>query len=112
VEPAIQFAAETGAGTLAITPAPCYARIAYLYENKVNDWSAWKQDFASRTAEMINGIAQKAAASAVVISVKNEYWSLLRDTGFEFFVRQLDPQVMLDIDTAHLAIQGHGQHNK
>jgi inosose dehydratase len=106
VEPAIQFAAESGAGTLAISPAPCYARIAYQFENKVNDWSAWKQDFASRTAEMINMIAQKAAKSNVVISVKNEYWSLLRDTGFEFFVRQLDPQVKMDIDTAHLAIQG------
>ena len=105
VEPAIQFAAETGAGRLTVTPANCYARIAFQFENKVGDWSAWKQDFAKRTADTINRVAEKAAASQVVISVKNEYWSLLRDTGFDSFAQQLDPQVLLDVDTAHMAIQ-------
>lgn len=106
VEPAIQFAAETGAGQLTITPANCYARIAFSYEKKVKDWTAWKQDFAKRTAETINKIASKAASENVIISVKNEYWSLLRDTGFESFVSLLDPRVLLDVDTAHMAIQG------
>jgi inosose dehydratase len=106
IEPAIQLAAETGAGRLTLTPTGFYARIAFLHQNRVNDWTAWKQDFAKRTAETINSIAGKAAANDVVIAVKNEYWSLLRDTGFESFVQQLDPRVLLDVDTAHLAIQG------
>ncbi|MGI6333845.1 MAG: sugar phosphate isomerase/epimerase family protein [Saccharofermentanales bacterium] len=106
IEPAIQFAAETGAGRLTLTPAQCYARTAIQFEKAVPDWTAWKADFAKRTAEMINTLAIKAAASHVTISVKNEYWGLLRDVGYKAFVQQLDSQVLLNIDTAHIAIQG------
>ncbi len=102
---AIQFAREAGAGVLTITPTPCYGLVDFYY-GKAEDFVGWKNQFIDRTVELLGSLAQKAADQGVVLSVKNEFWSLARETGFDDFTSKLDAAIRFDIDTAHLAIQG------
>ncbi|NLM14240.1 MAG: sugar phosphate isomerase/epimerase [Clostridiaceae bacterium] len=103
---AVEFCAEAEAGVLTLTPTP-FGGLVRHYLGQNTDWSMVKTDFLKRTADLINRLAEQAADSGVVIAIKREYWSLLRETGFDDFLKHLDPRIRLNIDTAHAQIAGN-----
>lgn len=102
---AVQFVAEADASILTLTPTPCIGLLKYHFE-KGSNWTAVRTDFLKKTAELINRQAEIAAGCGITIALKNEYWSVIRETGREAFYELLDDRIRLNIDTAHSQIAG------
>lgn len=99
---AVAFAGEAGADVLTVTPTPPVG----LLEHHRGDSAAWSGDFLKKLADLLNDLAKEAAANGTKLSLKSEYWSLLRGERIDAFAKGLDPSIRLDVDTAHLAIAG------
>jgi len=102
---AVEFAGEAGAKVLTLTPTPATGMLHYHLAGS-NDWDQIKSDFLKRTAELISHLAAQAAACGVTIAVKQEYWSLLRESSADEFFKMISGHVLRNIDTAHSVITG------
>lgn len=99
---ALAHAADLGAEYFAISPSPYHGRVAHYHP----DLDTRLEDFTNRTTELLNGLAEKAAASGVTLVLRNEYWSLFRGARILPLIDALPDTVKLDIDTATLTIAG------
>lgn len=99
---ALAHAADLGAEYFAISPSPYHGRVAHYHP----DLDTRLEDFTNRTTELLNGLAEKAAASGVTLVLRNEYWSLFRGERILPLIDALPDTVKLDIDTATLTIAG------
>jgi inosose dehydratase len=97
---AIRYAAELGCDYINITPTPPYGLIEHYYGKNKN----WEVGFIKRSIELINNFAKVAKENSIKPSLRNEYWSLLRNQNFEEFLTQIDDSVALDLDAANLTI--------
>lgn len=104
-EEAIRFAGEAGAVTATITPTPCRGILQHTMA-KGENWDAWADTFIKKTAETLNALAETAKQSGVQLTVKNEYWSVVRGMDIDKLMGLLDGGVGYDLDTANLAIAG------
>ena len=102
---AIKFAGDAGAPVLTLTPTPCIGLVQF-HLSRNGEWETVRSDFLKRTVELINRLAAEAATAGVTIALKNEYWSMLRESDFEAFFKQIDKNVRRNIDTAHVRITG------
>jgi inosose dehydratase len=102
---AVQMAGDSGAGILTLAPTPCFGILDHLF-GRAGNWDGFTADFLKRTADLINGLAQEAKRCGVTITLKNDYWSLLRDRGADAFSAMIDSSVRIDIDTASIQIAG------
>ena len=99
---AIEFAKQAGAETVTLTVTPCF----YAVCNLMTDREGSEALFLEKTAELINTLAAEAEKANVKLCLKNEYWGLLRGEKILPFIKGLQNNVYLDIDTAHLRIAG------
>lgn len=99
---AIRYAGEIGADYLTLTPTPSYGLVQHYHGNGDN----WAGQFIARTADLVNELAAIARESGVTLSLRNEYWSLLRGDRLIEFIAKIDDAVRIDIDSAHAAITG------
>lgn len=99
---ALAHAADLGAEYFAISPSPYHGRVTHYHP----DLDTRPEDFTNRTTELLNGLAEKAAASGVTLVLRNEYWSLFRGARILPLIDALPDTVKLDIDTATLTIAG------
>lgn len=99
-EEAIHFAAEAGAEAFVLTATPTVYAVRKILGDKT------EEEFLGMTKEMVQRLADKASDCGVKFCLKNEYWGLLRGERIEAFVADMKPNVLLDVDTAHLFIAG------
>lgn len=99
---AIRYAAELGCDYIAITPTPPYGLVQHYHGKNPN----WESDFMNRTIQLINGFAKVAQEKGIKISLRNEYWSVLRSQDYQTFLSQLDDSIHFNIDSANLSIAG------
>lgn len=97
---AIRYAANLGCDYINVTPTPPYGLVQHYHGKNEN----WEMDFIQRTLELINNFAKTAKENAIKLSLRYEYWSMLRHQNFDAFLTQIDDSVLLDLDAAHLAI--------
>lgn len=97
---AIRYAAELGCDYINVTPTPPYGLIKYYHGKNEN----WEADFMERTLQLINNFAQVAKENGIVLSLRNEYWSLFRKQDFQRMISQLDDSIRLNFDSANLCI--------
>lgn len=96
----IRYAARLGCDYVNITPTPPYGLVQY-YHGK-ND--SWKEEFTSRTIQMLNDFATIARETGITLALRNEYWSVFRDQDFSQILSQLDDSIKLNFDSANLSI--------
>lgn len=102
---AIRYAKELGCDYINVSPTPPHGLLKH-YHSHADDWETWTEEFIKRTAELINGFAAIAKEACITLALRNEYWSLLRGDRILKFLKNTDPSVRLDFDTAHAAIAG------
>lgn len=102
---AIEFAGEAGAKVLTLTPTPAAGMLHYHLAGS-SDWTSTNNDFLKRTADLISQLAAQALACGVTIAIKQEYWSLLRESSADEFFQMISGNILRNIDTAHSAIAG------
>ena len=98
---ALRFAAETGAESLVVTPTPPVG----ILESTHGEASVWSREFLKRTSDLLDRLALEARTTGVLLSLKSEFWSLLRGDRIDTFLSGLDG-ALAAIDTAHLRIGG------
>ncbi|NOW45111.1 sugar phosphate isomerase/epimerase [Novosphingobium sp. SG751A] len=99
---ALAHAADMGADYFAISPSPFYGRILQYHP----DLESQKEAFTQRTAEMLGGLATKAAELGVTLVLRNEYWGLFGGERVLPLLDALPDTVKLDLDTANLFVAG------
>ncbi|MFN8346990.1 MAG: sugar phosphate isomerase/epimerase [Spirosomataceae bacterium] len=97
---AIRYAAELGCDYITVTPTPPYGLVQHYHGKNEN----WEADFMERTLQLINHFAQVAKENGIVLSLRNEYWSLFRNQDFQRMISQLDDSIRLNFDSANLCI--------
>jgi inosose dehydratase len=102
---AIAFAKEAGAQIFTLSATP---HIAAIHSLKIENSTLEELDktFLEKTAALISKLSIEAKALRIKLCLKNEYWGLLRGDCIVSFVESLPPNVLLDVDTAHLYISG------
>ena len=93
----IKYASDLGCDYIVITPTPPYGLVKHYHGLQ------WESDFIKRSIEMINGFAKVAQEKGVIVSLKNEYWSVFRN---QEIYAELDPSILLNIDAANSSIAG------
>lgn len=99
---ALAHAADLGAEYFAISPSPFYGRIVQYHPDLENQ----KEAFAQRTAELLEGLAKRAAELGVALVLRNEYWSLFGGERMLPLLDMLPETVKLDLDAANLFVAG------
>ncbi|MCM8709960.1 sugar phosphate isomerase/epimerase [Clostridium sp. SYSU_GA19001] len=102
---AIDFAKEVSASYVTLTITPCIGDLKEICPADVK-WESFSEQFLNRTAEMLRNVAKYAENKNIMLCIKNEYWSLLRGHKVVDFLRFLDSNIKLDLDTANLVIAG------
>jgi len=102
---AIAHAGDLGAPNVTLTPTPSVGLLRHHFGAAAEE-EAWIGGFLDRTRELFAGLGEAAQNNGVTLSLKKEYWSLLRGTHVADFVQSLGGPFRLDIDTAHLQIAG------
>lgn len=97
---AISFAKEAGCKVVTLSVTPPYYSIHKILGDQSED--AFLQD----TKALIERLAVQMKEAGGTLCLKNEYWGLLRGENISAFLDQLAGDVMLDLDTAHLAVAG------
>jgi inosose dehydratase len=99
---AVEFLAECGGRNLVLSPTP---EIGLADRHFGGKDGAYVSGFLARTAELVNRLGEAASSAGIRLSVRNEFWSLVRGGGIDKFLGQLDPRhVAYSPDIAHLAI--------
>jgi len=96
----IRYAAELGCDYIAITPTPPYGLVQHYHQKNPN----WETEFIRGTIELLNGFAKVAQEKGIKISLRNEYWSVLRNQDYQGFLSQIDESILLNFDAANLDI--------
>lgn len=102
---AVKYAIALGCDYINVTPTAPYGIIEHYHGNKIQD-KAWLQDFLNRTSQMINEFGKLANEGGIKITLRSEYWSMLRGDKILDFVDKLDTDVLFDIDPANISITG------
>jgi inosose dehydratase len=96
----IRYAADLGCDYIAITPTPPYGLVQHYHQKNQN----WETEFIRGTIELLNGFAKVAHEKGIKISLRNEYWSVLRNQDYQGFLSQIDESILLNFDAANLDI--------
>jgi len=102
---AIAHAAGLGAANVTLTPTPGVGLLRHHFGASAED-EDWVANFLERTEELFGRLGADAEKHGVTLSLRKEYWSLLRGKRIAPFVQELAGPFRLDIDTAHLRIAG------
>jgi len=102
---AIAHAADLGAPNVTLTPTPSIGLLRHHFGASVED-EDWVGNFFERTEELFGRLGADAEKHRVTLTLRKEYWSLLRGKRIAAFVQKLSGPFRLDIDTAHLRIAG------
>lgn len=104
-EQAVRFARDVRASVVTVTPAPCVGKLEYLRDQETS-WEVWLDDFLKQAARTMNELSRIADECGVTLAVKNEFYSPLRGEAAAVWIEQMNPSILMDIDTAHLFIAG------
>ena len=89
--------------TLLVSPTP---GIGFLNQ-EFNGDEAKIQKFFSDAASCMNRIGENCKANNINLGIRNEYWTLMRGSGIDEFMNQVDPSLVTYApDPAHLSIAG------
>ena len=100
---AAEALAELKGSTLLASPTP---GIGFLMEQFQGD-EAKIENFRKSSAECMNRIGEAVRGLGVNLSIRNEYWTLMRGALIEEYMKLLDPEkVSFAPDPAHLFIAG------
>ena len=102
---AIAHSADLGCANVNLTPTVSVGLLRHHFGEAVDE-EAWAADFLGRTGELFERLGGVAQENGVIVSLKNEYWSVLRGERIVPFLDSLAAPFRLDIDTAHLRIAG------
>lgn len=103
IEESMGFLKEISGKGLVISPTPEIGLLAKFLGNEIEDWQS---DVIGKLVDIINHAGIKAASMGLQISVKNEFWSLVRGNRIDEFLEKLDKEILYSPDLAHLAIAG------
>lgn len=88
---------------LLVSPTP---GIGFLNQAFDNDEKK-KEKFQADAAKCMNRIGEYCKKNGINMAIRNEYWTLIRGTGIDEFMKNLDPDlVSYAMDPAHLSIAG------
>jgi len=99
---ALEHAVSLGASYFNLSVTPAYGLIRHhhpLVDTVI-------PGFLDRTLELVSQLAERAEKAAIKLSLRNEYWSLLRGDALERLGHRLPASVAFDIDTANAHISG------
>ena len=102
---ALAHTGNLGARNLTLTPTPSIGLLRHHFGAETED-AAWTAEFLARSGEVFAKLGAMAQEKAVTISLKNEFWSLLRGERILSFMQTLPEPFRMDVDTAHLQIAG------
>jgi len=100
---AVGFLADLGSTDLVVSPTPPMGLVERCF---AGGREGWETGFLDLTAAVLNKLAREAKAKGVRISVRNEFWSLLRGTALDAFLARLDKEILYSPDLSHLQIAG------
>jgi|GEM_PF-360494 len=104
VAEAIEFLAECGGRNLVLSPTPEIGLADRHFGSGAGD-RGYAPGFLAEIAKLVNRLGEAAAARGIQLSVRNEFWSLIRGREIDAFLERLDPHyVAYSPDLAHLAI--------
>ena len=99
---ALEHAVSLGASYFNLSVTPAYGLVRHHHP----DVEALIPGFLDRTLELVSQLAERADKAAIKLSLRNEYWSLLRGEAIERFLDRSPASVVFDVDTANLHISG------
>lgn len=100
---AVGFLAELGETDLVVSPTPATGLVERLFGG---GREGWETGFLDLTAAVVNKLAREAKTKGVRVSIRNEFWSLVRGGAIDAFLGKLDKDVLYSPDLSHLAIAG------
>jgi inosose dehydratase len=98
----LEHAVSLGARYFNLTITPAYGLIKHHHP----DLEVVAPSFIARTLEIVQKLADRAASADIKLSLRNEYWSLLRGEAIEQVASRLPSSALLDVDTANLHLSG------
>lgn len=99
---ALEHAVSLRAGYFNLSVTPAYGQVKHHHP----DVEALRPKFVERTLELVTRLAERADKSAIKLTLRNEYWSLLRGDAIEALMDRLPANVMFDVDTANMHVGG------
>ncbi|MCL7749765.1 sugar phosphate isomerase/epimerase family protein [Halalkalibacter alkaliphilus] len=103
VDEALEFLTKIGGKGLVVSPTP---EIGLLAKFLGDATEVWEYEFLRKITNLLNNSAIKAANKGLQVSIKNEFWSLIRGNKIDDFLKDLDQEILYSPDLAHLAIAG------
>ncbi len=100
---AVGFLADLGSTDLVVSPTPPMGLVERCFGG---GREGWETGFLDLTAAVLNKLAREAKPKGVRISVRNEFWSLLRGPVLDAFLAKLDKEILYSPDLSHLLIAG------
>ena len=100
---AIDYVAELGGKYISFTATPSIGDLKLCFGA---DFEAKSKELLERLKKEYAELANYAEEKGVTLCLKNEFWSLLRGNAIVDFVKSIDANVKIDIDTANLKIAG------
>jgi len=99
---ALEHAVSLGASYFNLSITPAYG----LVKNYHPDMDNLVPGFIDRTLELVHKLADRAKDAGINLSLRNEYWSLMRGEAIEQVADRLPVGALIDIDTANLHLSG------
>jgi len=94
---------DLGGSILLVSPTP---GIGFLMQEFAGDEKKVQQ-FGNDAAAFLNKLGAECAKMGIDVVVRNEYWTVMRGSGIDEFLKQVDPScVSYTPDPAHLYIAG------
>lgn len=102
-EDTIEAIVQLHGSTLLVSPTPGIGFLDQVFQADEEK----KQKFLADAAECMNRIGEACVKNNITLAIRNEYWTLVRGTGIDSFMENLDPNlVSYAMDPAHLSIAG------
>jgi inosose dehydratase len=99
---ALEHAVSLGADYFNLSITPAYGLVSHHHP----DVQEVVPRFIERTLDLIRQLADRADNAGIRLSLRNEYWSLLRGEAIEQIADRLPACALIDVDTANLQISG------
>ena len=103
---AVHYAVEAGCDYINITPTPPVGLVRHYHPVNDTDQAQFDDQFLTRTGDLIRRLSDTASQNGIRLTLRHEYWSMLRGDRMHSFLAQLDDGVKIDVDAAHIAISG------